>query len=257
MKIKKLKRTRKALLYFQTVHGIRPPFTVLADGTFIQASIAQRISLKDELEKVLGAKVIVSVTDAIVAELRALGEPFAAAAIVARKLQRISLPSGPSRVISDAILHALDGGNPHKLCIATEDERLQARLRKLACVPLIRISRGSVVIERAADATYASVAGLPLTPPVALATDTPAKPALKRKFTKEANPLSCKPRKVPKPSEREAGRAAGGASGAAGSALKAHTPPVAASSKPPRKRQRRRGPGGGAGAVAGDARELD
>jgi U3 small nucleolar RNA-associated protein 23 len=254
MKIKRLKRTRKALLYFQTVHGIRPPFTVLADGTFIQASIAQRISLKDELEKVLGAKVIVAVTDAIVAELRALGEPFAAAAIVARKLQRINLPSGTSRVISDAILHALDGGNPHKLCIATEDERLQARLRKLACVPLIRISRGAVVIERAADATYGPAAGMPLTPPATLATDKPAKPALKRKFTKAANPLSCKPRKVSKPSGREAGRAAGGPSGASGSAIKADALPVAASSKPPRKRQRRRGSaGGGAADTASDA----
>jgi rRNA-processing protein FCF1 len=232
MKIKKLKRTRKALVYFQTVHGIRPPYTVLVDGTFIQASIVQRIAIKDELAKVLGAKVVVAVTEGIVKELRLLGEPFASAAIVARRLERIRLPDASSRVISDIILSAVSSGNPQKLCIATEDEALQARVRQLDGVPLIRISRGAIVIERKADtAGAAPVNQAPRLPPL----PTKAPRIVKRKRTASPNPLSCKPRKAKMSPAPPA--AAPRKSDPSQSAPSAST---AAASQQKRKRQRRR-----------------
>ncbi|KAG8465458.1 hypothetical protein KFE25_002765 [Diacronema lutheri] len=218
MKIKKLKRTRKALQRLQAVHGIRPPYTVLADGTFIQASIIQRIAIKDELEKVLGAKVIVAVTDAVVAELRLLGEPFAAAAIVAKRLQRIALPAAPtSRAVADAIVHAASGGNPMKLFFATQDEKLQARLHRLVGVPLLRMARGAVVLERAAESVPGEANAQPnraLSP-----ADRATLAKLKRKRGPAApNPLSCRPRK------RAAGQSSARATSAAAPAPHAEAP---------------------------------
>lgn len=235
MKIKKLKRTRKALLHLQTVHGIRPPYTVLVDGTFIQASIVQRIAIKDELEKVLGVKVIVAVTDSVVAELRALGEPFEAAAIVAKRLQRISIPSpSATRILADAIVHAVGGGNPMKLFVATEDDKLQARLRKLSGVPLMRITRGSVVLEGAADRAAGEAVPQPkraLSP-----ADRQTLSSLKRKRGPAApNPLSCKPRK------RAATTAATGTSRPPAAPAEAPKSAEAGSASLPRKRKRVRG----------------
>lgn len=232
MKIKKLKRTRKALLHLQTVHGIRPPYTVLVDGTFIQASIVQRIAIKDELEKVLGAKVIVAVTESVVAELRALGEPFEAAAIVAKRLQRISIPSpSDTRILADVIVHAVSGGNPMKLFVATEDVKLQARLRKLSGVPLVRIARGSVVLEGAAD--RAAGEAMPQPKRALSPADRQTLRSLKRKRGPAApNPLSCKPRK------RAAGAAAAGTPTAPAAPKEGSKADEGGSSSKSRKRKR-------------------
>ncbi|KAJ1639211.1 hypothetical protein T492DRAFT_938214 [Pavlovales sp. CCMP2436] len=248
MKIKKLKRTRKTLLYLQTVHGIRPPYTVLCDGTFIQASIVQRIAIKDELEKVLGAKVIVAVTDAIVSELRKLGEAFEPAAIVAKRLQRISIASTPTRVIADGIIAAVGFGNPMKLFIATEDEKLQARLRKLGAVPLLRLSRGAVVIERASDvAVAAAEQAEPQPKRTLLDGEKQALRLLKRRRLAAPNPLSCKARKRP-------AQASAGKSGQVQAAAKAEADAEPRAGSRPRKRQRARGKGGAAdGAAPTDA----
>lgn len=246
MKIKKLKRTRKALLHLQTVHGVRPPYTVLVDGTFVQASILQRIAIKDELEKVLGVKVIVAVTESVVAELRALGEPFEAAAIVARRLQRISIPSASAtRVIADAIVEAVSGGNPMKLFIATADEKLQARLRKLSGVPILRMARGAVVLESAAERAAGDTSAQPkraLTP-----VDQEALRRLKRRQGPKApNPLSCRPQK------RKGSAAAVGASpGPAAAAQDAEA------GSAPRARKRRRARSKGAGTAAAAAVDSD
>lgn len=191
-------------MYYATVHGIRPPFTVLVDGTFVQGTIVQKLAIKDELEKLLGGKVIVGVTDAMVAELRALGEPYAAAAIVARRLQRISIATAPTaRTVSDIIVHAVKGGNPSKLCIATEDMALQQRLRKIPGVPLLRLARSSIVLDRPVreDApnphTQAELAHQLPTPSADLADKADRQAVVRqRKRPAAPNPLSCKKRKV-------------------------------------------------------------
>ena len=57
MKLKQARRSRKHLLFFRSAYSFRPPFSVIVDGTAIQASLNLRLVLDEELPKLMGGKV--------------------------------------------------------------------------------------------------------------------------------------------------------------------------------------------------------
>lgn len=177
MRVKHTRRNRKLLTYFRAAHGFKPPFTVLLDGTAIQAALNYGVTLSDALPRILGGQVRLMVPRSVVAELHALGRNFAAAAKFARRLKIVGgrnsnvevlaeedvghdddadgspepldtkRSRGAAAAAADDLTALVGGGNPEHHFVMTEDGELRQRLSRLVAVPLLRFARGRLVLE--------------------------------------------------------------------------------------------------------------
>ena len=208
MRLKRIKRTRKILGFFRSAHGFKPPFDVVVDGTAIQTALNLNVSLPEALAKLLGGKVRLQVPKAVVAELHALGRPFAAAAKAARRLKVLASTEGGSSGIggaAESLLALVVDGNPLHRFVMTEDASVRQQLSELPSVPLLRFARSQLVLElpggRAAHPAAAedggglSTSGVGEASSSAGASGDDAAPK-KRKRQKQPNPLSCKKKKT-------------------------------------------------------------
>jgi len=227
MRLQKARKSRKHLNFYRAAHGFRPPFTVLVDGTALQTALNVDLWLQTELPKLLGGRCEIVVTRAVVAELRALGKDFAAAAAQAQKLQYLASDNSDSAL--ESVLALVQNGNPQRLFVLTEDKKMQRRLASIPGVPLLRFARDRLMLEapcrgqaepepvpqsapkagKGGDGTGAA--------PAPEGQRVPAKPGVQqpppRKKRKGPNPLSCmkkKKRVEPPPARKEVGDGASG-----------------------------------------------
>ena len=86
MRVLRAKAARKALHFYKVTHGVRDPYTLLVDGTFVQhALVTVKTPLASRVERVLGRDVTYAVPGPVLDELRSLGEAGAAAGILAKR----------------------------------------------------------------------------------------------------------------------------------------------------------------------------
>ncbi|PFH31522.1 hypothetical protein BESB_024880 [Besnoitia besnoiti] len=85
MRISRRKQFKRVMRFYSVGFGIREPFKVLVDGTFLTAALKHRISLADKLPLLLGGQCSTMVTPCIVSELRQLPREKSAGAIAACK----------------------------------------------------------------------------------------------------------------------------------------------------------------------------
>jgi U3 small nucleolar RNA-associated protein 23 len=52
MKIGRGKTNKRTLAFYARSFGLKPPFSVVIDGTFVQAALKQRIRIKEQLVNV-------------------------------------------------------------------------------------------------------------------------------------------------------------------------------------------------------------
>ena len=75
MRVLRAKAARKALHFYKVTHGVRDPYTLLVDGTFVQhALVTVKTPLASRVERVLGRDVTYAVPGPVLDELRGLGE---------------------------------------------------------------------------------------------------------------------------------------------------------------------------------------
>jgi U3 small nucleolar RNA-associated protein 23 len=238
MRLKHARRSRKLLTYFRAAHGFKPPFSVLLDGTAIQAALNHDVALAELLPKMLGGKVRMVVPRAVVAELHALGRHFAAAAKYARRLKIVATPAAedtgdsptkPSKAegAGDALLSLVARGNPGHYFVLTEDAELQQRLGDLQTVPLLRFARGRLVLEAPGKAS-GDADNDPAAPAKSVAPgqkrrredDTPEGEGVataqvpKKRRIKQPNPLSIKNKKKKRADGNPDGNGSGSKAGA-------------------------------------------
>ena len=184
MRHKRAKAARKTLRFFSLNGGIKPPFRVLLDGTFLVASVRQKLSLQERLKRVLqGEKMTLYTTRSVLDELHSLlnnnsnkdneSSPFAQARQLGLdECTILESDSIPDTVVCRKKNHTVDvkhneilfnklgnaGADIYKLAsnsqqhtkkyiIATQDESLSNELRKIPCTPIIRISRAVLILE--------------------------------------------------------------------------------------------------------------
>jgi U3 small nucleolar RNA-associated protein 23 len=219
MRLKKVRNARRRLSFYRATYGFQPPFSVLVDGTAVQTSINLKVSLADEVPKVLGGRAQLLVHPVVLNELKALGSQFAAAERLARSLPALPSVTASAGAAAEVLLDLVANGNQERYCILTEDPALQRLISKLPGVPLLRFARERVIVEapvertaRGAEAAKQLEEANSKPVPAASAPAT-ARPAMsKAKKRKEPNPLSCKRKKIKKVSI--GGRGGGGGEGA-------------------------------------------
>ena len=135
-------------LFFWHNDALGPPYHVLIDTNFINFSIQNKLDITRSLMDALYAKVIVCITDAVMAELEKLGPKYRVALRIAKDPRFTRLPA-----MKDGATYADDDlverVTAHRIYIvATCDKELKRRLRKIPGVPLISIKERKYQVER-------------------------------------------------------------------------------------------------------------
>lgn len=171
------KAARKTLQFFAR-QGIRPPYLVILDGTFLVASVQQKVLLMERLDKILQHHTFyLKVTRSSLEELQKLAEQLAPSACFEEKqealrqarqwgldecqiLEHDDIPQGDEMEQSPDMsvagrdivkLVSLNSNNASYL-VATQDETLLELLRNQGMCPLLRLSRGVLLLENPSKA---------------------------------------------------------------------------------------------------------
>jgi U3 small nucleolar RNA-associated protein 24 len=126
-------------------NSLGPPYHVWLDTNFINFSMQNKIEIVEGLMDCLLAKVIPCVCDCVMAELEKLGKKFRIALRVARD-KRFKRLVCSNKYADDCVVNTV---SQHPIYIvATCDQDLKRRLRKLPGVPIMYIQRHRYTIER-------------------------------------------------------------------------------------------------------------
>lgn len=141
-------------LFFTHNSALGPPYHVLVDTNFINFSIQNKLDIMRSLMDCLYAKVVVCITDAVMAELEKLGPRFRVALTLAKDPRFERLPAmTPGATYADDDLVARV--TAHRIYIvATCDKDLKRRIRKIPGVPLISIKERRYQVERMPEGQF-------------------------------------------------------------------------------------------------------
>ena len=156
------KAARKTLQFFRLSVGISPPYQLILDGTFLVAMIAQKVPLRDRLDRTLQHQQFsLQVTRSSLDELEKLflankNQSFKEARqwgldYSDRIIERVDIPEsadandGNLGIAGSEILNLIQSKPQHFVC--SQDETLLDSLRALGTTPLIRLSRGVLLLE--------------------------------------------------------------------------------------------------------------
>eukprot|EP00758_Cryptobia_borreli_P019852 Tbor_TRINITY_DN9176_c0_g1::TRINITY_DN9176_c0_g1_i1::g.14499::m.14499/K14566/UTP24, FCF1; U3 small nucleolar RNA-associated protein 24 len=128
--------------------AMKPPYHVWLDTNFINFSMQNKIEIVEGLMDCLLAKVIPCVCDCVMAELEKLGRKFRIALKVSRD-KRFKHLTCESKYADDCVCRTV-AANPVYI-VATCDQDLKRRLRKIPGVPIMYISKHKYAIERLPD----------------------------------------------------------------------------------------------------------
>jgi len=160
MRILRAKNIRKQLRFYRINYGIHPPYKVLLDGNFIFACLKVKMDVKDRLVKLLQEeRCSLFVPRAVLEELQTLGASFEHCYEFAMKLEH-PLDDALSESISasEAIEKIIGDCNSGKYLVASQDEQLWAKLRKVPGVPVVHAQRALLVLAPPSAATAAAAA---------------------------------------------------------------------------------------------------
>ena len=161
MRYGRAKQARKTLQFFQRSLGLTAPYHIILDGTFIVTMLTQKVHLRDRLDRTLQhGKFTLYVTRSALNELEILTDTAPKNKEIflqARQwgldesdeiLENVSKEDidadGVGESGKDILKHVAD--HPGYI-VATQDETLLDILRKHGKAPLLRVSRGVLLLE--------------------------------------------------------------------------------------------------------------
>lgn len=132
-------------LFLSYNNALGPPYRVWLDTNFINFSMQNKIDIVQGLMDCLLAKVTPFICDCVFAELEKLGKKFRIALKLARdkRFQRLTCDG---KYADDCVVRTVTQ-NPIYI-VATCDQELKRRLRKIPGVPIMYIAKHRYTIER-------------------------------------------------------------------------------------------------------------
>ncbi|CAM9311787.1 unnamed protein product [Pylaiella littoralis] len=168
MRVTRAKQYRRHLRFYRIVYGISAPYKVILDGNFIHGCISSKVDIEQRLASVLqGAPMQMFVPRSAREELKALGPGFKESYSFAVGHCR-GLPLPPDRTPAAGgsdeegeggetkngpdpakeILATIGADNAGKYLVASQDENLRVKLRRVPGCPLVFVSRTVLLMEQ-------------------------------------------------------------------------------------------------------------
>jgi len=168
----RLKAARKTLDFFRLASGITPPYNVLLDGTFLVAIISQKLPLHERLDRLLQRKrFIINITRSTLDELKTLMEKIPEKKELFRQsrqwgldhcdniLEECDIPTDEEKYDDDNLLSKagkemisiIRAQATYFVC--SQDEKVLSIVRFMGTSPVMRISRGILLLENPSKAS--------------------------------------------------------------------------------------------------------
>ncbi|XP_051879340.1 rRNA-processing protein UTP23 homolog [Pristis pectinata] len=161
MKIKRQKTARKLISFYKQNYGFREPFQILFDGTFCQAALRNKIQIKEQMPKYLMGEVQLCTTSCVLKELESLGKELYGAKLIAQRFQvRNCAHFKNPESASACLLSMVKNNNLHHYFVATQDQQLTMKIKKLPGVPLMYIIQNTIVLEKPSSKSIAQLPSL-------------------------------------------------------------------------------------------------
>uniref|UniRef100_UPI00398E5A7A rRNA-processing protein UTP23 homolog n=1 Tax=Pristiophorus japonicus TaxID=55135 RepID=UPI00398E5A7A len=158
MKIKRQKTAKKLIAFYKHNYGFREPFQILLDGTFCQAALKNKIQIKEQMPKYLMGEVQLCTTSCVLKELESLGKELYGAKLIAQRFQVRNCPHFKNPVSASAcLLSMVENNNLHHYFVATQDQELTVKIKKLSGVPLMYIIQNTMVLEKPSPKSIAQL----------------------------------------------------------------------------------------------------
>lgn len=134
-------------MFFNYNENLVPPYQVIVDTNFVNASIENKLDLHKGMLDCLIAKCIVCVTDCVVAELEKLGHRYRLALQLVKDPRVTRLTCAHTGTYADDCI--VERITTHKCYIvATNDRDLKRRIRRIPGVPIMYVANHKYAIER-------------------------------------------------------------------------------------------------------------
>lgn len=205
MRVKRAKNNKRTIRFYQQTFGLKEPFRVLIDGTFINAALKNKIHIKEQLPKMLGAKCTPMITGCAINELRSLGSSCLGAVVIAKGYYRLKCGHDENPLGAHECMACCVGAeNKGSYLVATQDESLRKKLRAIPGVPILKLEGQCPVLEEASGASKTSREQTETEKCLPKEWEKKKLPELskpepemlfKKKKKKGKNPLSCKKKK--------------------------------------------------------------
>mmetsp|Transcript_82259 Transcript_82259/g.172223 ORF Transcript_82259/g.172223 Transcript_82259/m.172223 type:complete len:289 (+) Transcript_82259:233-1099(+) len=208
MRVRRHKGFRRSLKFYSITFGIKQPYKVLVDGTFVTQAVNNRINVKEQLPKILNnCRCTPMVTNCMLEEVNSLGPRGRGAAFVMKSYYRVKCGHQTNIGASACIKEQIGKKNERKLFVATQDLQLATHLRAIPGAPVIRMNQMVPFLEEPSDASKKEQQDAEAKKETIASWEAPKLPALrqqkvmesiqneqpkKKKGPKGVNPLSCK-----------------------------------------------------------------
>ena len=210
MKITRYKRVQRYISFYKNNFDFHPPYQILIDGTFCNAALNNKVNISEQMPKYLADEVKLLTTVCVVNECEKLSRQLYGAMLIVKKFAVHKCGHEKSPIgASDCLLSLAKNRDAHYM-LATQDQQLTVKIRKLAHVPLIYLKMNTIVMEKPQDSAleiaekcqdeslvnnheFQTLKQLKQTQ---LGEQEATTSKRKRKGPKGANPLSCKKKKT-------------------------------------------------------------
>lgn len=153
MRISRHKAFKKSLRFFKAAFDYVDPFHVIVDPSFIDCSVKSEIRLNDDLSQLLAGRVTPMVTECIMSSLRKNGRTNTPALMMGKACYRLKCGHMGASCLpwSECVLSQIGVDNPRHFFVATQDEELKAKSRKIAGTPVLSLHGNLLLLESPSD----------------------------------------------------------------------------------------------------------
>ncbi|CAG5173545.1 uncharacterized protein ALTATR162_LOCUS7645 [Alternaria atra] len=160
MKLKRAKAYKKQLHQYELNFGFREPYQVLLDSQILEDAYTCKIDLLARLQKMLGGQVKPMITTCDMRHLYNAKPKNETLILQAKEYERrrcnhqdLEEPLSTLECLSSVVDPKDNATNKHRYVVAANDPSTRAKMRQIAGVPIIYLSKSIVLMESMADAT--------------------------------------------------------------------------------------------------------
>ncbi|CAN9202912.1 unnamed protein product [Alternaria alternata] len=160
MKLKRAKAYKKQLHQYELNFGFREPYQVLLDSQILEDAYSCKIDLLARLQKLLGAQVKPMITTCDMRHLYNAEPKNETLILQAKEYERrrcnhqdLEKPLSTLECLSSVVDPKDNATNKHRYVVAANDPDTRAKMRQIAGVPIIYLSKSIVLMESMAEAT--------------------------------------------------------------------------------------------------------
>lgn len=157
MKIQRQKKIKRRLDFFKNNFGFSAPYSLIVDGTFCFAALSHKVSIREQIPKILEDNVKIVTTPCIVTEVEKMGPALYGAFTIVKQFAHHQCGHAEPLNGAKCVRSMVKGGNKSKYAVATQDPALRSQLRTLLGVPILYLHNSAPTLEKPPHVSTARV----------------------------------------------------------------------------------------------------